>query len=62
MRISPVTMGLFYIGIGSLFIFFAIQNVRISGWNFFTYLLIALAASDFYISLRVFTMKPNEER
>lgn len=54
MRVSPITIGLVYSGIGTLFIFLAIQYVILFGWNFFSYLLIALSASDFFIAIRLF--------
>lgn len=56
MRVSPITVGLIYSGIGILFIFLAIQNVILFDWNLFTYLLIALSASDFFIAFRFFYM------
>lgn len=57
MRVSPKIMGLVYGCIGALFTFLAVQYVKLSGWTFFTYLLIALAASDFFISIRFFFIK-----
>lgn len=47
MRKSALTPGIFYIILGFLFTFFAIQNIQRDGeWGFFTYLLILLATFD----------------
>ena len=43
MRRSPLAMATTYLILGGIFIFFAIQNVSRSGWDFFTYFFIILA-------------------
>lgn len=47
MRRSPLFIGLLNLAFGIIFTIFAIQNVRQSGWGFFTYLLILIATLDF---------------
>lgn len=53
-QISPATLSLLYTGIGALFIFLSVQHVKLFGWNFFSYFLIALSASDIFIAIRFF--------
>ncbi|WP_088106099.1 YdiK family protein [Halalkalibacter urbisdiaboli] len=57
MRASPTTMALMYFTIGVLLVYFAIQNVITSGWNFWTYLIIAFATIDFMIAIRFFLLR-----
>ncbi|MEW8970666.1 MAG: YdiK family protein [Mesobacillus sp.] len=53
MKQSPLFSGIVYILLGSLFTYFAIQNVNESGWGFFSYLLVALATFDFGSGIRM---------
>lgn len=53
MRQSPLFSGIVYILLGSLFTYFAIQNVNETGWGFFTYLLVLLATFDFGSGIRM---------
>ena len=53
MKQSPLFSGLVYILLGSLFTYFAIQNVNETGWGFFSYLLVALATFDFGSGIRM---------
>lgn len=53
MKQSPLFSGIAYILLGSLFTYFAIQNVNESGWGFFSYLLVALATFDFGSGIRM---------
>lgn len=53
MRRSPLFSSFIYIIIGSLFTYFAIQDVAQNGWGFFSYLLVLLATFDFGYGLRV---------
>ncbi|UQD50870.1 DUF4305 domain-containing protein [Bacillus methanolicus] len=53
MRQSPLISGMFYIMLGTLFTFFAIQNVNEAGWGFFTYLLVILATFDIGSGIRM---------
>lgn len=57
MRASPIMMALLYFSIGSLLVFFAIQNVSTSGWNFWSYLIISFAAIDFMIAFRFYQLR-----
>ena len=53
MRRSPLAMATTYLILGGIFIFFAIQNVSRSGWDFFTYFLIILATLDVGSGIRL---------
>ncbi|MBT2638900.1 YdiK family protein [Bacillus sp. ISL-39] len=53
MKQSPIFSGIVYILLGSLFTYFAIQNVNETGWGFFSYLLVALATFDFGSGIRM---------
>jgi len=57
MRASPITMALLYFSIGVLLVFFAIQNVSTSGWNFWSYLIVSFAAIDFMIAYRFYRLR-----
>ncbi|WP_017729434.1 YdiK family protein [Halalkalibacterium ligniniphilum] len=56
MRTSPVFMAVVYVLISFLFVYLAIQNVNLAGWNFWTYLFIGLAAVDLMIAVRFYRM------
>ncbi|HJV31170.1 MAG TPA: YdiK family protein [Bacillales bacterium] len=56
MRLSPLFSGIIYFLLGTLFTYFAIQDVQRSGWGFFVYLLIVLATFDFGSGLKMFTI------
>ncbi|CAH0347682.1 YdiK family protein [Bacillus sp. CECT 9360] len=53
LRRSPLTAGLLYIILGTLFIIFATRNVSESGWGFFSYLFVLLATLDFGSGIRM---------
>ena len=53
MKQSPFVSGIVYFLLGSLFTYFAIQNVNESGWGFFSYLLVMLATFDFGSGIRM---------
>ncbi|WP_394238926.1 YdiK family protein [Niallia oryzisoli] len=54
MKQSPLFSGIIYMLLGSLFTFFAIQNINEDGgWGFFTILLIILATFDFGSGIRM---------
>jgi hypothetical protein len=53
MKRSPLFSGIVYILLGSLFTYFAIQNVNESGWGLFSYLLVMLATFDFGSGIRM---------
>ncbi|WP_209125084.1 YdiK family protein [Alkalihalobacillus sp. BA299] len=57
MRTSPTFMALVYALIGGMFTYLAIQHVQVSGWNFWTFLFIGLAAVDFMMAYRFFQMR-----
>lgn len=53
MKQSPLVSGVIYILLGSLFTYFAIENVNEAGWGFFSYLLVMLATFDFGSGIRM---------
>lgn len=54
MRQSPsLFSGLLYFLLGALFTYFAIQDVRESGWSIFTILLVFLATFDLGSGLKM---------
>jgi hypothetical protein len=53
MRRTPLFSGFIYILLGSLFTYFAIQDVQQNGWGFFSYLLVFLATFDFGTGLKI---------
>ncbi|MFB3170770.1 YdiK family protein [Neobacillus sp. 179-C4.2 HS] len=53
MRRSPLFSGIIYIILGCLFTYFAIEDVTLNGWGFFSYLLVILATFDFGSGLRM---------
>jgi hypothetical protein len=55
MRQSPLFSGIVYFLLGILFTYFAIQDVQASGWGFFVYLLVILAAFDFGSGIKMIT-------
>ncbi|MEH7336288.1 YdiK family protein [Neobacillus drentensis] len=56
MRRSPLISGLIYFLLGSLFTYFAIDDVQSNGWGFFSYLLVVLATFDFGSGLKMITI------
>ncbi len=66
MKQSPIFSGVVYILLGSLFTYFAIQNVNETGWGFFSYLLVSLATFDFGSGIRMvlfhFKLKNNQNK
>ena len=59
MKLSPTIMGFFYLGLGSLFTYLAIQSASSEGemWSFYTILLMVLATVDFVYAIRFFVLK-----
>lgn len=53
MRQSPLFSGIVYFLLGTLFTYFAIQDVRDDGWGLFTYLLVLLATFDIASGLKM---------
>jgi hypothetical protein len=53
MKQTPLSSGILYLLIGSLFTYMAIENVNANGFGFFTYLLIVLATLDVGSGLRI---------
>jgi hypothetical protein len=54
LRQSPLFSGIIYLFLGSIFTFFAIENLSDDGgWGFFTILLIVLATFDFGSGIRM---------
>jgi phosphotransferase system glucose/maltose/N-acetylglucosamine-specific IIC component len=59
MKLSPTIMGFFYLGLGSLFTYLAIQSASSNGemWSFYTILLMVLATVDFVYAIRFFVLR-----
>ncbi|WP_273854125.1 YdiK family protein [Guptibacillus spartinae] len=59
MKLSPIVMGFFYLGLGSLFTYLAIQSASSNGelWNFYTIFLMVLATVDFVYAIRFFVLR-----
>ncbi|MCJ8008947.1 YdiK family protein [Lederbergia wuyishanensis] len=53
---SPFFSGIVYLVLGCIFTFFAIQQVTMSDWNFFVYLLLILATFDFGAGFRLIAL------
>ncbi|MCM3694365.1 YdiK family protein [Neobacillus niacini] len=53
MKRSPMFSGIIYIVLGCLFTYFAIEDVTLNGWGFFSYLLVILATFDFGSGIRM---------
>ena len=56
MRQSPLFSGIVYILLGAVFTFFCIQQVGMTGWNFFSYMLLILATIDFGSGFRLISL------
>lgn len=56
MRASPLTMSLIYYALAALLILFAVYHVSSSGWDIWTYLIIAFATTDIVIGTRFFRL------
>lgn len=55
--------GYMYLFLGTLFLFFAIRNAQeTSGWEFFTILLIAFAAVDYFFAFRYFSAMAKQRK
>ncbi|SES02226.1 YdiK family protein [Salipaludibacillus aurantiacus] len=60
---SPRFYGYLYFFLGTLFLFFAIQSASQSaGWDFFTILLMAFAAIDYFIAFRYFGAAARQQQ
>ncbi|RFU69241.1 DUF4305 domain-containing protein [Peribacillus saganii] len=53
MKRTPLTSGIMYLILGTLFVLLAIQNVNRTGWGFFSYFLVLLATLDFGSGIRM---------
>ncbi|OZI13265.1 hypothetical protein CEW92_02280 [Bacillaceae bacterium SAS-127] len=56
MRQSPLTAGIFYLFLGVLFTYWAIETVNSSGFGFFAYVLILVATMDIGSGIRLVFM------
>lgn len=52
-RQSPLAAGIVYLVLGSIFVYFAINEVSMNGWNFFAYIIVFLATIDFASGIRL---------
>ncbi|MGN8647981.1 YdiK family protein [Gracilibacillus sp. HCP3S3_G5_1] len=67
MRISPLRSAFFYIALGALFTYIAIQSAEETVFNFFTILLATFATIDFVVAVRLINLhfrikKANEDK
>ncbi|MBO8178766.1 YdiK family protein [Aeribacillus pallidus] len=53
MKQTPLFSGIIYAILGTLFTYFAIQNVNNYGWGFFTFFFILLATLDYGSAIRL---------
>ncbi|WAA09233.1 DUF4305 domain-containing protein [Fervidibacillus albus] len=51
---SPISVGIIYFLLGVIFTFFAIQQVLISDWGLFAFLLIIFAGLDIGTGIKIF--------
>ncbi|MFD2655863.1 YdiK family protein [Gracilibacillus thailandensis] len=56
MRISPLRSAIFYIALGALFTFIAIQSADETVFNFITILLATFATIDFVVAFRLINL------
>ncbi|WP_018934109.1 YdiK family protein [Gracilibacillus lacisalsi] len=56
MRISPLRSAIFYIALGALFTYIAIQSADETVFNFITILLATFATIDFVVALRLINL------
>ncbi|SDZ50905.1 protein of unknown function [Evansella caseinilytica] len=60
---SPRFFGFLYFFIATVFVYFAIQqNNRTEGWDFFTILLMSVAAIDYMIGFRYFSLASKQKK
>lgn len=50
---SPLFTAFIYLMLGVVFTYFAIEQVKMNGWNFFVYVLLLLATLDFGAVIRL---------
>lgn len=50
---SPFTLGIIYIILGMVFVFFSIQQITMHGWGVFAFVLILLATWDIGSGIRM---------
>ena len=56
MRTSPVSMGIFYLAMGILFTYLAVNSSENGLWSFPTILLMLIATFDLGVAFRMFTL------
>jgi uncharacterized protein YacL len=54
---SPIFIATFYIILGLIITYLASNSVGRNGWNFFSLLLVALAAYDFFMAIRFLMLR-----
>ncbi|MDA3130450.1 YdiK family protein [Aliibacillus thermotolerans] len=59
MKMSSKTIAFIYFGLALLFIFLAIQNVNVNGWDIWTFLFAGIAAIDLMVGVRFYRMQPK---
>lgn len=56
MRTSPISMGIFYLSMGILFTYLAVNSSGEGLWSFPTILLMLIATFDLGVALRMFNL------
>lgn len=61
---SPVAMAVFYLLLGVVLSYFATRQVGENGWTIWSFIIVALAAYDFYMGFRFLRLRKviNEMR
>jgi len=56
MKISPIVLAWIYVLMGVLFIYIAVETAETTIWNFGTMIFAFIAAVDFGVAIRLFTV------
>ncbi len=51
-KMRPITLGIIYLGITFVFIWYAVMNVNRDGWTFFTWIIIFFATINAVPAIR----------
>jgi hypothetical protein len=62
MRTSPISMGIFYLSMGILFTYLAVNSSGEGLWSFPTILLMLIATFDLGVALRMFNLSLKKKK
>ncbi|PLR65583.1 MULTISPECIES: YdiK family protein [Bacillaceae] len=62
MRTSPISMGIFYLSMGILFTYLAVNSSGEGLWSFPTILLMLIATFDLGVALRMFNLSFKKKK